>query len=222
VTRRHAWCLLLLSGCARHPVEIENPAKGRALSAAEEASLQDVADAAFREVRLAGLPPKITLIVKWGKDVIPETGETGSTGYPGNVGLTLDPDRDVLATIRTWVRPCIVHELHHLARKSRVMPKTFHDRLVSEGLATAFERDVTHVDPPWGRPPPERWIAEVLGLPADADQTLWFTAHTDGRRDVAMRVGTLLVDRATRASGRTSADLVLVPTDEILRLAGAL
>ncbi len=220
MTKRFAW-LLLLCGCTRHPVEVERPSEGRDLSAQETATLQDVADTAFRDVHLAGLPPRVTLIVKWGTNVIPETGETGATGYPGNVGLTLDPERDVLTTIRSWVRPCIIHELHHLARKSRFMPHTFRDRLISEGLATAFERDVAGIDPPWGRPPPEPWVAEVLALPPDADQTSWFIKHPDGRRNVAMRVGTLLVDRASRASGKSPADLVLVPSGEVLVLAGA-
>ena len=208
-------------GCTGHPVEIEKPTKGRPLSAEEESTLQRVADAAFREVHLTGLPPKITLIVTWGKDVNPDTGETGSNGYPGNLGLTLDPDRDVLATIRSWVRPCIVHELNHLARKSRSMPRTFRDRLVSEGLATAFERDVTGIDVEWGRPPPDAWVTEVLALPPDADQEVWFGKHPDGRRGVAMRVGTLLVDRARKASGTSLAELNVVPTEAILRFAEA-
>ena len=156
---------LALFGCGQHPVEIEKTTVGRSLTTAEERALQEVADAAFRDVHLPGLPPRITLIVKWGKDVTPETGETGATGYPGNVGLTLDPDRDVLATIRTWARPCIIHELHHLARQSQIKPTALRDRLISEGLATAFERDFAHVAPPWGEPPPES-AADLILVPS--------------------------------------------------------
>jgi hypothetical protein len=94
--------------------------------------------------------------------------------------------------------------------------------VVSEGLATAFERDVGKVDPPWGRAPPEvmEWTREVLRQPDQADRTTWLRRHPDGRRWIGMRVGTFLVDRATRASGTSAAALVGTPTAEILRLAG--
>jgi uncharacterized protein YjaZ len=213
-------------GCTRHDVDVEPPTQGRALTSEEQHELQRVADAAFREVRpLLGpsslLPTRLTLIVRWGKDVIPETGETGAAGFPGNIGWTVDADRDVLAIIRTQLRPTLIHELHHLARASRVGGHALLDEVVAEGLATAFERDVGKVDPPWGRPPPdpEEWTREILRQPAGADRTQWLIRHPDGRRWIGMRVGTFLVDRATRASGRSAAALVAAPTAEVLRLA---
>jgi uncharacterized protein YjaZ len=206
-------------------VDVELPKSGRSLSSVEQRELQQVADATFRDVRprLDGLPARLTLIVRWGTDVIPETGEAGSAGFPGNVAWTLDPDRDALATIRAQLRPTLVHELCHLARASRLPSRTLMERVIDEGLATAFERDVAKVDPPWGRPPPEilEWVREVRRQPDDADQHVWLIAHPDGRRWIGMRVGTFLVDRATRASGKTPADLVLTPAAEILRLADA-
>jgi uncharacterized protein YjaZ len=214
-----------LVGCERHVVDIENPKVGRTLSSAEEAELQRVADAAFREVRplLEGLPTRLTLIVKFGKkDVLPETGETGTAGYPGNVGLTLDPDRDVLVTIRSFVRPCIIHELHHLARKSRVPgPISLRDRVISEGLATAFERNTAKNAPGWGEVTPEvaDWAREILRLPETADIDPWFKPRADGRRFVGSRVGTFLVDRASRASNKSPAQLVFASTAEVLALA---
>jgi uncharacterized MAPEG superfamily protein len=215
-----------VGGCERHVVEIEGPSSGRALAPAEEEELQRVADGAFREARslLEDLPPRLTLIVKFGKDhVIPETGETGSAAYPGNVGLTLDPDRDVLFTIRTHVRACLLHELHHLARRSRVPnPVSLRDRLIFEGLATAFERDTAKNAPPWGEVTPEvaEWAREVLQLPENAETEPWFVPRADGRRFVGSRVGTFLVDRASKASTRPAARLVSAPTAEVLALAG--
>jgi uncharacterized protein YjaZ len=214
-----------LAGCDRHAVEIEGPKSGRTLSAAEQAELQRVADAAFGEARslLEGLPARLTLIVSFGKEVIPETGETGAAGFPGNVALTLDPDRDVLATIHTFVRPCLLHELHHLARKSRVPgPIALRDRVISEGLATAFERDTAKTAPPWGEVTPEvaDWAREILGLPESAEVEPWFKARPDGRRFVGSRVGAFLVDRASKASKKSPAQLVFAPTAEVLRLAG--
>lgn len=211
------------AGCESHDVEVELPSSGRALSRGERRELQAIADATFREVRarLDGLPPRLTLIVRWGNDVIPETGDSGAAGFPGNVGWTLDPDRDALATIRTQLRRTLVHELHHLARASRIPTRSLVDRVVAEGLATAFERDVTKSDPPWGSPPPEvlDWTREILRQPDGADPHPWMIRHADGRRWAGMRVGTFLVDRATRASGKSAAELVTTPTAEILRLA---
>ncbi len=212
------------AGCARHDVTIEGHGSGRALSSLETSELQRVADAAFADARAAleGLPPRLTLIVGFGKDVNPETGETGAAGFPGNVGLTLDPDRDVIATIRTFVRPCLLHELHHLARRSRApSPRGLRDRVIFEGLATAFERDIAKTTPPWGEPPPngDAWVDELLRQPEDADAEPWMRTRPDGRRWVGYRVGTLLVDRASRASGQSAARLVLAPTNEVLRLA---
>jgi hypothetical protein len=218
-----AVALLGLFGCTRHDVDIEPPAAGRPLSPVERRELQQIADATFRDVRgrVDGLPPRLTVIVRWGKDVIPETGENGAAGFPGNVGWTLDPDRDTLSTIRTQLRPTLVHELHHLARASRVQSRSLIDRVVAEGLATAFERDIAGVDPPWGTAPPEimAWTREILAQPEASDPEPWMSRHPDGRRWVGMRVGTFLVDRARRSSGKTAADLVFTPSNEIVRLA---
>jgi hypothetical protein len=214
-----------LGGCERHVVDIEGPRVGRSLSTAEEAELQRVADAAFREARslLDGLPGRLTLIVKFGKDVIPETGETGAAGYPAIVGLTLDPDRDLLVTIRTSVRGCLLHELHHLARRSRIPnPVALRDRVIFEGLATAFERDTLKVSPPWAEVTPEvaDWTQEILRQPESAEAEPWFERRADGRRFVGSRVGTFLVDRASNASKKSPAQLVFAPTAEVLALAG--
>lgn len=209
--------------CERHDVDVELPTSGRELSRTERRELQRIADATFRDVRahLDGLPPRLTLIVRWGKDVIPETGENGAAGFPGNVGWTLDPARDALSTIRSQLRATLVHELHHLARASRVSSRVLMDRVIDEGLATAFERDFAKVNPPWGRPPPEimDWVLEIRRQPEDVEQEPWFVRHPDGRRWVGMRVGTFLVDRACHASGKTPAAFVSTPSAEIVRLA---
>jgi uncharacterized protein YjaZ len=210
---------LLTASCAKqHDVDIEPPHSGRALTSDERAEIQRIADDAFRDVRarLEGLPPRLTLIVRWGEDVIPETGESGTASYPGNVMWTLAPDGDPLATIRTQLRATLFHELHHLARASRITPTTVVDRAVMEGLATAFERDEAHVDPPWSKPPDDAsWERDILAQPPDTDASPWMTGH----RWMGMRVGTAWVDRACHANGKTPAAMVFASTDEILRAA---
>ena len=58
--------------------------------------------------------------------------------------------------------------------------------------------------------------------PVACDCTLdqWMFRHPDGRRWIGYRAGTYIADRAIAASGLSAAQLVLVPTDEILEMAG--
>ncbi len=44
--------------------------------------------------------------------------------------------------------------------------------------------------------------------------------HPDGRRWIGYRAGTYIADRAISESGRSAAELVLIPNEEILKLAG--
>ena len=186
--------------------------------------IQETADSAVREVRtlLPALPKSLTLEVQPGKDVIPETGETATAVLPASVYWTVDPDRDLLAIVRKELRPTLFHELHHLARDAQVRSETLMDRVVTEGLATAFERDFGKVHPPWGIAPPEvmEWTPELMDQPGNAPRQAWLSRHPDGRRWIGIRAGTFLVDRAMKASGRSAAELVTTPTDEILAFAG--
>jgi hypothetical protein len=96
------------------------------------------------------------------------------------------------------------------------------DGVVSEGLATAFERDAAGRRPRWGEYSQEAagWVAELLRLPLTAPYNEWMFLHPDGRRWIGYRAGTYIADRAIAASGLSAAQLVLVPTDEILKMAG--
>jgi uncharacterized protein YjaZ len=98
------------------------------------------------------------------------------------------------------------------------------DAVISEGLATAFQRDFAQSDPLWGDYPDEilEWAEQLLELPLSAYESYakWMIQHPDGRRWIGYRAGTYLVDRAMEQSGQTSAELVDTPTDSILGLAG--
>ncbi len=99
---------------------------------------------------------------------------------------------------------------------------SFMDSVVSEGLATAFERDSGGRQPPWGEYPEQvrTWVHELLRLPLSAPYHHWMFHHPDGRRWIGYRAGTYIADEAIAASGRSAAELVLTPTDEILKMAG--
>jgi uncharacterized protein YjaZ len=122
------------------------------------------------------------------------------------------------------LRPTLFHELHHLVRTAAVGGRRLKDHVIREGLGTAFERDFGGVSPPWGQYPPEvsLWAKEVLAQPDDAPVAQWLFHHPDGRRWIGLRVGTHLVDCAMKSSGKTSADLVRVPTDALLAMCPAL
>jgi uncharacterized protein YjaZ len=223
-------CLLvasLSSGCAGSGVDVVfYGAEGHRFSTAERRTIERIAGSTAAEVKqlLPALPDHITLSVEAGKNVIPEIGATASAGAPDTVQWTVDTDSHggVEAIANAHLRSALFHEFHHLVREAAVPGRgRTVDSVVLEGMATAFERDFAGARPPWGMYPDDvdAWTRELLTLPPRPPRRDWMFQHPDGRRWIGYKVGTYLVDRAMRASGRSSADLVSVPTDEIVRLA---
>ena len=210
--------------CGMDDLAIEYAGDGDAFAGVERTSIARIAKAAIADVRplLPGLPSSIVLKVRTGTDVIEETGETATAIPPNVVDWTIDPSRKLLHVIETQLRATLFHELHHLVRDAAVPRRSLMDAAVSEGMATAFERDFGGGVVPWGQAPDdvEQWAFELMALPPDAPQDHWMFRHPDGRRWIGFRVGTYLVDRASRALGRTSAELVAMPTEEIVRHSG--
>jgi len=101
-------------------------------------------------------------------------------------------------------------------------PASFMDNVVSDGLATVFERDEGGRPTPWGEYPDDvrEWVAELLDLPVDASYHEWMFLHPDGRRWIGYRAGTYIADKAIERSGLSSAQLVNTSTEEVLRFAG--
>jgi hypothetical protein len=217
--------VVLAPACERDAVTVEYRDVPHAFSPAERSAIEDVAKATVLEVRrhLHELPETIVLRVGSGTKVITETGETGTTFLPNVVSWTVDATRQegVQAIVRAQLRATLFHELHHLVRAMRVDATSLMDDVVREGLATAFERDAAGARVPWGSYPPEvaSWVSELRALPADAARDEWLFRHPDGRRWIGLRAGTYLADRAMQASGKSAAELVWSPTDEVIALA---
>jgi len=193
---------------------------------ADRRVIEDGSRAAVADIRrvLPGVPAHIELTVRPGADVIPETGETGSAMPPNGLMFTVDPTRPggVIAITNAWLRPFLFHDIHHLVRYPAESPGSIVEHAVTEGMATAFERDFAGAAPLWGAYPDnvDEWAAELLALPGDASRRQWLFEHPDGRRWIGYKVGTYWVDQARRKSGKSAAELVAMPTSEILALAG--
>ena len=227
-----AFCaLLVLAACVScdrtHNITVEFYSEdGYRFSQAERDTIEDIADAAIPEVRkfLPALPNELLLKVYPGKDVIPETGESGFTANTDRVFWIVSPARaeGIVAIAKRELRGTLFHELHHLVRAQTPNSLTLMDRVVGEGLATLFERDAAAMPAPWGQYPPNvaDWVKELRALPSDAPWKQWMSRHPDGRRWIGFKAGTYIADQASRASGKTAAQLVNVPTAEVLRLAG--
>lgn len=188
---------------------------GYTFSDAEKRAVRAVAQDTTLEVRrwLPALPELVRLKVQPGRDVIPETGEGASAFPPDTIYWTVDP-KNAAETIEHQLRPTLFHELHHLVRDAKVPRETILDAAISEGMATVFERDYAGGAAPWGNYPAEvaSWAAELRALPASASRQEWLFRHPDGRRWIGFKVGTYLVERALRSSGKALPELVLSPT----------
>lgn len=193
-------------------------------------AIEEVCAATEPEIRsyLGELHQNIELACQTGPFVVPETGEVGTAIAPNRVGWTVDSrlPGGVAAVARAQLRFTLFHELHHLVRgwvmyggKART---SFMEGVVSEGLATVFERDFGGRETPWGEYPEdvEEWVAELLELPISAPYNQWMFQHPDGRRWIGYRAGTYIADQAVLASGVSAADLALTPTDEVLKMSG--
>lgn len=220
--------LCLAAGCSRHAsdVTVRYPNGADAFSSGARRVIQENAETSFREVRraLPQLPQTLIVEVSAGSNVIPETGETGYTSAPNLLSWVVDTRRSegVVAIANRELRGTMFHELHHLVRDRVVARATLMDQVVSEGLATVFERDFAHVKVPWGDYPPEAraWVEELRALPSDAPVGKWlYETHADGRRWIGLKAGTYLADRAIATTGKSAADLVTTPTADVLAAA---
>jgi len=195
----------------------------------ERRVIRSIGESTIEEIAsfLPDLPSAIELVVEAGEGVIPETGDGGLALAPGKIGWTVDPGRPggVLTIARARLRITLFHEVHHLTRGWTVQGaggSRMIDAAVSEGMATAFERDAAGARPPWGEYGGEDvdgWVEELLAVTGLGDYPTWMFLHPDGRRWIGYRAGTYLTDRAMAACGCSAADLVSTPTDEILALA---
>jgi len=177
------------------------------------------------------LPTRLNVTIDPTKRVIPETGQAGFCHSKDWISLGTDPDdhRGVAAVLRAQTPSWFAHEAHHAARYVALVGATYEGRVVTtavnEGLATVFQEEVTGVKLPWAEYDGnivDKWVEEVLGLQVGESGPHWRYLHPDGRRWVAYKGGTRIVEQACEATGKTAAELVAASTDEVLDAAGLL
>ncbi len=145
------------------------------------------------------------------------------------IRLVIDPAAHggFAATVRNHLLGALAHESHHCARMRAFPalaagPVPIADAVVFEGLATAFERDVSGSVPAWGDyadVPVQTWADEVLAVDGAYAYGAWFFAHPDGRRWIGYRAGAYLADCATQFAGTNAGELVTTPTAQVLEYA---
>lgn len=224
------WACVLLgvlcAACGAEDPVIEYREVGYRFSSEQRRAIGRIARGAIAEARqlLSVLPERIVLRVDADDNVSEMTNAAGSAVPPDRIYWSVDPGRGggVVATAEQHLRPMLFHELHHLVRDASIGRASLMDHVISEGMASAFERDHAGALYPFSEYPDDvaAWVAELMALPASADLNRWMFRHPDGRRWIGFRAGTYLVDRAMAASGQSSADLVATSTARVVDLTG--
>ena len=216
---------LYIPSCNRESVDVVFYVyEGYTFSQDEQRTVRMIADTAERDARLLlpDLPRDLMIRVNPGRKVIDEIGSSSSHSLPNVIHWTVDPSGPggVTGIARAHLRATLFFHFHRLTRLQHQRDITLMDHVVGLGMATAFERDAGGKNYPWGEYSGDvkTWFAELTALPASADLNDWLFRHPDGRRWIGMRTGTYIVDQAMRASGKSAAELVWVPTADVVRL----
>lgn len=150
-------------------------------------------------------------------DCIPEWGLGGFTFSPHTIVLAVDPDHELDPT---HVYSTLVHECHHAMRwRGPGCGTPFGDRLISEGLAQAFQADCTGEAPLYAQGTPslsQRQLAFAALDEDPADDGRWFFGATDLPRWFGYQLGYELVTEQLLALNRSAAQLVAEPTATFL------
>lgn len=123
------------------------------------------------------------------------------------------------------VEPLVLHEMNHAARYSaKILPKTFLDNCINEGLAVVFAREYTGYKAPWDKYPKEvtKWLKEVQKAGKCIDWYHYMFLHPDGRPWIGYKVGTYVIDQAMKNSGKTVIELTKMECRDIFKLSKVL
>ncbi len=159
----------------------------------------------------------------WG--LIENTGGNARTYNSEIIELAFDPTFKQAShkAILQDARHSVYHEMNHAARYNiNIWHKTFLDNCIMEGLATVFARDYSGEKAPWAKYPKNvtAWIKEIIDKNDMFSWPNYSFDHPDGRKWIAYKVGTYIVDEAMKKSGKSVIELTKTECADILKLAG--
>ena len=158
-----------------------------------------------------------------GYDFIPETGDSAWTWDDERIELSFDPKIPHGAeNLKAHLRSSTFHELNHAARRLVVpFEASPLEYMVSEGTATAFERDYDGSKPLWASYEEDSimrtWLEEIKALPPERDPNYLFD-HPDGRRWIIYKTGTWVVDNVLKSNQVTLGELTTMPAQQVIDL----
>jgi len=193
-----------------------------------KAQMRRIIEAADKEVRvlLPKLSTRMTVTVHPTDQVIPETGEVARAMDKNWISYAIDPNHKIPIEkiVDNSLRQTYFHEASHCERYiTQEWGVSIVFDAIFEGLGCVFERDYADATPPWGEYDPNvigEWTQELLALKSEGlDKDAWLFKLPDGRRWVAYRVGTYIVDQALKNNpNETAATLNEKSAETILKM----
>ena len=172
---------------------------------------------------LPPLSPYLNIVISPDQEAsIPETGDMGFTWDDELIDIYFDPTLPFgKESLLKNLRSTAFHELNHAARGVAIPFETTPiEALVSEGLATHFDKQYTGTQAPWGiyedDATMQAWLEEVLALPSGQKHPEYLFDHSDGRRWIIYKTGTWIVDRVMAEGHVSLQNLTVLPAQEIL------
>jgi hypothetical protein len=157
--------------------------------------------------------------------IIPEYGVGGYTHDSTFVEIKFDEKIPYgVEKLKEYLLQTVFHELNHAARYATTeYDSSFMNYVITEGLATVFERDYAESDALYAQYEDDEtmqlWLAEIKNGDWDKKDELFFD-NPDGRKWIGYKVGTWLIDKAVKNSGKTVVDLTSLPCGDIVKFAG--
>lgn len=178
---------------------------------------------------LPSLSKYVNILVRPSRHFIPETDNLGYAYDSETIFLYFNPKIPKgLEQLKTHLRSTIFHELNHAARYEF---KNSYDvnaleNSITEGLACAFERKHVNGYQPWddyssvSEQELKNWLKElkhVIYGQKEWDELLF--SNPDGRKWVAYKAGTWVVEKAAKNSGKEVEDMLGMNASQVLKLA---
>lgn len=192
----------------------------------EKKDIADVVRSVADEVLglVDSLPEYVNLVVypSVADDVIVETGIMGMTYSDEYASVYFDCTLPYgKERLLSGLREAVFHELVHAAtfRHDPWQPDVLFG-VVTEGLATVFERDYAGATPLWGSYEDDlvmtEWYLELKNLPkSETKNGEYFFKHSDGRKWIVYKTGSWMIDKLLE-SGEDLFDLIRMNHKDVI------